>query len=123
MAVKGSRHRNFVAYQLAASLADDIHDLVVLWPSFEMWSVGIQLVRAADSIGANIAEGLGRETKPDERRFLIIARASLREVEHWLERANRRDLLGEQRFEPRTTELGRVLSGLIRAARDPGIPA
>jgi four helix bundle protein len=118
--VKGSRHRNFLAYKLAASLADDLHDLVIDWPSFERWSVGIQLVRAADSIGANIAEGLGRTTRPDERRFLVMARASLREVEHWLERARSRDLLGEERFEPRTTELARVLSGLIRSGDDRG---
>ncbi len=57
--MRGSRHRNFLAYKLAASLADDLHDLVIDWNSFELWSVGIQLVRAADSIGANIAEGLG----------------------------------------------------------------
>ena len=119
-AMRGSRHRNFVAYKLAAALADDLHDLVVTWTSFELWSVGIQLVRAADSVGANIAEGLGRETPPDERRFLVMARASLREVEHWLERAAARDLLGDERFEPRTTELGRVLSGLIGSGRVQG---
>lgn len=113
--MRGSRHRNFVAYQLAAALADDIHALVLPWPSFELWSVGIQLVRSADSIGANIAEGLGRGTLADQRRFFLIARGSLRETEHWLERASQRGLLGDARFEPRTTELGRVLTGLVRA--------
>jgi four helix bundle protein len=114
--MRGSRHRSYLAYRLAASLADDVHDLVVSWKPFALWTVGAQLVRSTDSIGANIAEGLGRESRADQRRFLVIARASLRETEHWLERARNRDLLGSRRFEPRTTELGKVLSGLIRTS-------
>ncbi|HET6830927.1 MAG TPA: four helix bundle protein [Solirubrobacterales bacterium] len=116
MAVRGSRHRRFLAYQLAASLADEIYGLVGEWSKFELWSVGIQLVRAADSIGANIAEGLGRGTLADQRRLFLIARGSLRETEHWLERASARGMIDAGiHFEPRTTELGRVLTGLIRA--------
>jgi len=112
--VRGARHRTFRAYRLAAKLADDIRKQVIPWPSFDLWSVGIQLVRAADSIGANIAEGLGRGTLADQRRFFLIARGSLLETEHWLERASSRQLpLGEE-FVPRTEEIGRVLNGLIR---------
>ena len=114
--MKGGRHRRYLAYQLASSLADDVHDLVITWDSFATWTVGIQLVRSTDSIGANIAEGLGRESRADQRRFLVIARASLRETEHWLERARNRGLLGPTRYEPRTTELGKVLSGLIKTS-------
>jgi len=117
--MRGSRHRNFVAYQLAATLADDVHKTVSTWRKFDTWTVGVQLVRAADSIGANIAEGLGRGTLADQRRFFRIANGSLKETEHWLELASRRGLLGDGRFEPRTSELGRVLTGLIRA--DPNV--
>jgi four helix bundle protein len=116
--MRGSRHRSYLAYQLAAALADDVHDLVSCWEPFPLWTIGTQLVRSTDSIGANIAEGLGRESRADQRRFLIIARSSLRETEHWLERARNRGLLGSVRFEPRTSELGRVLSGLIRTSPD-----
>ena len=52
-----------------------------------------QLVRAADSIGANIAEGVGRRTYIDNRRFVFIARGSLNETIYWLRRAFRRELL------------------------------
>jgi len=113
--MRGSRHRNFIAYRLAAELADDVHRLVSSWEKFDRWSMGIQLVRAAHSIGANIAEGLGRGTLADQRRFFLMANGSLKETEHWLERASRRGMLGDSRFEPRTSELGRVLTGLIRA--------
>ncbi len=119
--MRGGRHRDFRAYRLAASLSDRVHDRVVAWPKFELWSVGIQLVRSADSIGANIAEGLGRATPPDQRRFFLIARGSLYETEHWLERAASRDLIGsDEGFGAASSELGRVLSGLVRTTAPPG---
>ena len=40
IAVRGSRHRTFRAYQLAAALADDVHEVVITWDKFELWTVG-----------------------------------------------------------------------------------
>ena len=48
-----------------------------------------------DSVGANIAEGTGRGSFADNRRFTKIARASLFEMKHWLRRAYKRRLLSE----------------------------
>ena len=39
-----------------------------------------QLKRAAFSILLNLAEGVGRTTKPDKRRFMVMARSSLFET-------------------------------------------
>lgn len=52
--------------------------------------IGKQIVRSADSIGANIAEGLGRGSFQDNRRFIKIARGSLNETQHWLRLAHTR---------------------------------
>ena len=73
---------NLRVYQLAERLADAIWDIVSEWRSFAKDTVGKQVVRAADSIGANIAEGTGRGTYQDNRRFVRTARGSLNETQH-----------------------------------------
>ena len=47
-------------YQLSEKIADGIWNIVVGWDSLAKDTVGKQIVRSADSIGANIAEGSGR---------------------------------------------------------------
>ena len=84
---------NLRVYRLAEEVADTVWDVVAEWDGFAKRTVGAQIVRAADSIGANIAEGVGRGSFKDNRRFVKIARASLYEVQHWLRRSYRRNLL------------------------------
>src|SRR5437868_2605838 len=80
-------------YRAAEQLADLVWDIVLRWGAFARDTVGKQLVRAADSVGANIAEGCGRQSFRDNQRFVKIARGSLNETKHWLRRAFRRKLL------------------------------
>jgi four helix bundle protein len=56
-------------------------------------------VRSADSIGANIAEGLGRGSYQENKRFVKIARGSLNETQHWLRRAYTRNLLTTEQID------------------------
>ncbi len=85
-------------YQLAEQLADLIWEIVLEWNAFARDTVGKQLVKAADSVGANIAEGTGRGTYVDNRRFVRIARGSLNETKHWLRRAFKRRLLSAKQI-------------------------
>jgi four helix bundle protein len=80
-------------YRLSEKLADELWKTVMGWNNFDRDTVGKQLVRAGDSIGANIAEGIGRGRFLDNRRFVRIARGSLNETKHWLRRAHKRGLL------------------------------
>jgi four helix bundle protein len=80
--------------------------------------LGDQLNRASTSISANIAEGSGRFTPPDNRRFFGIARGSVHECVPLLELALRRRLVsesGQSRLKSQLEEIARMLSGLIKA--------
>lgn len=96
---------NLDIYKISESLADAIWEIVQGWNWLDQDTVGKQIIRSADSIGANISEGSGRGTPADNRRFLRMARGSLYETRHWLRRAHKRNLLTE-------ANTG-VLSGLI----------
>jgi four helix bundle protein len=105
--------RDLDAYRLATELADYLEEAVRTWPLHQRIRIGDQLVRAADSIGANIAEATGRWHTPDKRRLLHIARGSLYELEHWILTAERRGLL-ESGTSRRTDRVAQTLNGMIR---------
>jgi four helix bundle protein len=105
-------------YQLAEMLADFIWDVVIKWGRLAQETMGRQLINSADSIGANIAEGSGRGSFADNRRFARIARGSLLEVKHWLRRAYNRKLLSETevaRLSEIVEELTPKLSACIKS--------
>ena len=109
---------NLRIYRLAEEIADLAWTVVVSWEPFARDTVGKQFVRAADSIGANIAEGSGRGSYADNKRFARIARGSLFEVKHWLRRAYKRKLLSESEirsFQELIEELTPKLSAYIKA--------
>jgi four helix bundle protein len=105
-------------YQLSEKLADNIWEIVVTWDSFAKDTVGKQIVRAADSIGANIAEGSGRGSLPDNRRYVRIARGSLYETIHWLRRSYLRKLLSPtevKKLRALVEELSPKLNAFLRS--------
>jgi four helix bundle protein len=109
---------NLRIYQLSEELSDNIWEIVVKWNRLAQDTVGKQLINAADSIGANIAEGTGRGSYADNRRFARIARGSLFEVKHWLRRAFRRELLSKNevsKLQNLINELTPKLSAYIRS--------
>ena len=87
---------NLRVYQLAEDIADLVWEIVIKWDWLPRDTVGKQFIKSADSIGANIAEGTGRGSFADNRRFARIARGSLFELKHWLRRAYKRKLLTEK---------------------------
>ena len=90
---------NLRVYQLAEQLADEIWRIVGEWDHFAKMTAGSQIVRATNGIGANIAEGTGRGSYQDNRRFVRIARGSLNETQHWLGRAYKRHLLSQEKID------------------------
>ena len=113
-----SNFENLRVYRLSEEIADRVWDLVVGWDTFAKDTVGKQLVRAADSVGANVAEGEGRGSYADNRRFVRTARGSLNETKHFLRRAYRRHLLKTADVEglkPLLDELGPRLNCYLKS--------
>jgi four helix bundle protein len=59
------------------------------------FQIGNQFLGAADSVGANIAEGYGRYHYKDSIRFYYLARGSLFEVKHWTKLLYERNFISE----------------------------
>ena len=109
-------------YQLSERLVDQIWEIVLAWGRLAQDTVGKQLIRAADSIGANIAEGTRRGSSLDNRRIVRMAHGSLNEVTHFLRRAYRRRLLTaaqSRALEPLLTELSPRLGAYHRSITRP----
>ena len=110
--------KDLAVYQLSEELADAVWEIVRGWDSLARDTVGKQLIRAADSVGANIAEGCGRYSYQDNRRFIRIARGSLNETQHWLRRAFRRKLLTKPQvdsLQPLIANLGPRLNAYLKS--------
>jgi four helix bundle protein len=82
-------------FKLADELSDKIWKIVNKWNWFSKKTVGDQIVRACDSIGANIAEGYGRYFFGEYLVFLYYARGSVYETKFWLEKARKRSLISD----------------------------
>jgi four helix bundle protein len=110
----------FKAYQKALELFDMVvHDISQWLQDRRLDRLVSQQLASADSICSNIEEGYGRESTAEYRRFLIIARGSLREtlgryrrLRHWLpeEVIRKRVELAE--------EINRILSSTIKRLKN-----
>jgi len=62
-------------------IASIIYELVDQMPSIERYNLQSQMIRSAISVPSNIAEGAGRSSEKEFKRFLEIALGSLYELE------------------------------------------
>jgi four helix bundle protein len=92
---KKSRLEDLEIYLTSLEIGDKIWNMVIQWDNFSRNNVRSQLLRAIDSVDANISEGYGRGSKIDNARFVKIARGSLFEVKFWLTLSNTRKLLSD----------------------------
>src|SRR4051812_34453743 len=98
-------------YKKFVVVADTLWAITVNWDHYSQAVVGKQLMKAADSIGANLVEGDGRHSGADALHFFVISRGSARETNHWLERAKVRGLLDPKVHEQLTKDLEAASKG------------
>ena len=90
---------DFKVYQLAMELGENVWKIVSKWNYFCKDTVGKQLVRAVDSIVANLSEGFGRYHYKETKNFSYYSRGSLFETKTWLIKAKNRNLITNAEFE------------------------
>src|SRR5688500_6050287 len=100
-----SRLEDFKAYNLAMELGEDVWAIVMAWGYFEKDTIGKQFVRAADSIAANLSEGLGRYHYKEAKNFSYYSRGSLFETKTWLRKAHNRKLVGTDQLKKLSNDL------------------
>ena len=114
------RYEDLEIYQRALRISEETWDIVRTWSYFHQDTLGKQMVRASDSISANIAEGYGRYTFKERIRFCHFARGSLFEYETHLRLARIRGLVDQTTYSKSKEEawaLSRLLNGFIRYLR------
>ncbi len=105
------------AYNRSFDLSNTIWDIVMKWGYFEKDTVGKQLVKATDSISANIAEGFGRYHKKDKIKFYRYSNGSLLESIDWIRKSEVRGLITKDQFDfiiNHFNELPKELNQLIK---------
>ena len=98
----------------AEKIADTIWEIASKWSDFGRDTLGKQITRATDSIGANIAESFGRFNYGEKIQFLYYARGSLFESKYWLNRAYARRLISMSDYETLTIKLTETAKSINR---------
>jgi four helix bundle protein len=86
-------------------------------PAAERYELAAQMKRAAVSISSNIAEGAGRGSDADFRRFLLMANGSANELESQVLAVHDLNLASPPNAQQLLGQINRVRRGLIRLIR------
>ena len=89
--------QKFKIIDQANQIGDSVWKEVIQWNYFNKDTIGKQLVRAADSISANLSEAYGRYSYADRKRFAYYARGSLCETINWLQISTKRKLISTEK--------------------------
>jgi four helix bundle protein len=100
------------AWRLCDELRQQVEAIIATTPAGRDLKFCDQIRGAADSACANIAEGFGRFTPAEFRRFLVIARGSTTEVQSHLAAALSRKYLTREQFDRLIRLSGRAIGAI-----------
>jgi four helix bundle protein len=106
--------RNLFVWNASVDLAVTVIQYTEELIARRRYGLARQLEKAGVSVPSNIAEGSGRRTLRDRRKFLDIARGSLYELYTQLEICRRAKLLDQERFEAMRGEMAKIGAGIRR---------
>ncbi len=114
--------KNLTVWSKAHELTLKIYERTRNFPREEIYGLTSQMRRASASIGANIAEGCGRRSDPEMKRFVQIARGSANELEYHLLLAKDLHFMAPEefkQFEGMVLEIQRMLASLAQRLQRP----
>jgi four helix bundle protein len=94
-----NRIEDLEVHTLAEDFSNRTWDIVMAWDFFAKDTVGKQIMRSADSIGANIAEGFGRYHYKENKNFCYFSRGSIIETKSFLKKSNIRKLIDDDTYQ------------------------
>ena len=114
---------NLEVFRRAYALSLEVHRASLEFPRIEQWALADQVRRASKSICANLAEGFGRQqqSRPEFRRFLIMAIGSADEMQVWALYARDLGYIGAdtaEHWRGEYREVARMLSALHASRSD-----
>ena len=118
-----NRVEDLEVFRRAYRLSLEVHRTSLEFPRIEQFALADQVRRASKSICANLAEGFGRQqqSKPEFRRFLMMALGSADEMQVWTMYCRDLGYIGTdvaERWQGEYREIARMLSGLHRGSSD-----
>ena len=105
-------------YNSAMELGERVWNIVDAWNYFAKDTLGKQLVRAVDSIAANLSEGFGRYHYLENKHFCYYSRGSLYETKTWITKAHNRKLISDadlNTFKNEINAIGKMLNNYIKS--------
>ena len=112
------KHHSLLAWRRAVDLVKVVYSATAGFPASETYGLTSQMRRAAVSVPANIAEGVGRAGNKDRIQFLVIARGSLNELETYAVIVRELGYLQQtEELDSAIDSVAALLSGLINAER------
>jgi four helix bundle protein len=108
----------FKVYKMAMDIGEEVWNIVIIWDYFAKDTIGKQLVRAIDSVAANLSEGFGRYHYLEAKHFSYYSRGSLYESKTWITKAYNRKLIEKDKFEHFSSSIeviGKMLNKYIKS--------
>ena len=110
-------YRDIIGWQKSMDFVEAVYRYTQQLPSSENFGLTQQLRRASVAIPSNIAEGYGRNSRPDYARYVDIALGSTREVQTQLEICQRLNYGLTDQLQDSAEEIAKILYGLAKSLR------
>ena len=111
-------YKKLIVWQKAHLLVKSIYKITGIFPKDELFGLTSQMRRSAVSVPANIVEGYSRKSVKEKLNFYNIARASLSELEYYIDLSFELNYVPEEQYKQLLVtrgEVGRLLNGFIKS--------